>query len=179
MRCIILLILALLISCDEESSPSLPNITTNGNNTIGFMTGDKVWLPDCNDSTCILGGIVKDRKMVSLATINYDIFDERLISDGLDFNNSSRIYIQLLYNNDLTIQEVKITYRSFHNYTKILTSEELGHEFELLKLDTINGIFSGKFDIELSYIDSLKGINEKVYLSDGRFDVKLRVGNVE
>lgn len=180
-----LILIFAIFSCDDDDSPSLPPVTTSGKNTLGFIVDGEIWTPCCVKKGAAygfdvhpLGGAMSKSTLRSRITAhNKNIVDPRKIGSG---DEDSRFEIELNFDSNFVFQNVEISYSNFDNFYRRIDASGFGTEFEILRIDTLTGIFSGKFDLDLYCLDGWKfDTNCTIHLYDGRFDVKLGIGGFE
>lgn len=176
MKIIILPMLMMLFcfakcSKDKIDSYDLPPATQDGKNTLGFLLNGELWKPQGNNGTGNLdlyydatfqGGVfnLSAYRNTSNTTGNR----QSLIMYGDSIQVAQKIIFPNKNKFGLTFwNEAKnCTYDTFDSSTQIISGY-----FDIKKLDKINRIFSGEFEIKLK-----KTGCEDVQITQGRFDMK-------
>jgi hypothetical protein len=158
-----------LAQCGGDVEPTLPPITQEGRNTIGFKVNGKVWVPEVKSGwsptpleklcTDLYGDantfyIDANRFIVGSEPTNGLFFKiENLNSTGEYFGTTNLVMLRYSYGEK--------------GYSPILDKPA---ELKITKLDTENKIISGTF-----YFTATEDITgEVVTITDGRFDIKYR-----
>lgn len=164
---------------DMHNPPDeLPPITQEGNNTFGCRINGEIWVSyySCSGmSANPCGEIAADVHQINpsgplLLSLNIAIGQKKKDNSltGFSIHTPMNQGISSVGNkiDSLTINFQDPTIQLYYNYNYYSKSEK----FEITRLDTINKIISGIFELTLykSPSDSLK-------ITDGRFDLKFQV----
>ncbi len=177
MKKLITAILILSIFCfaqckkSNPDSNGLPAATQDGKNTLGFLLNGQPWKPQGNNGTgnldlyydaALQGGVFNLSAYRNVSTTNGN--RQSLVMYGDSIHAAQRIILPNKNRFGLTFwDEAKhCTYDTFDSTTQILSGF-----FDLKKLDKVNRIFSGEFEIKFK-----KTGCEDVQISQGRFDMK-------
>jgi hypothetical protein len=148
----------------------LPPVTTTGENTFGCYVNGKLWLP---------GGAWPD---LSADFLNGYLIVKAFrrdfpIEENDPFESISSMNIQVMENAQLKSKHVLTTQtsKSFGQFSgtgncyALLTDSTFTGKLEILRLDSINAIVSGTF--EMTFYN--KGC-DTIRITDGRFDIKYK-----
>ena len=177
MKKIITCTLILTVFCFAEckknkpDSNGLPAVTQEGKNTLGFMLNGQTWVPQGNNGTGNLDlyydetfqeGVFNLSAYRNVLTTNGN--RQSLVMYGDSIQVAQRINLPNKNKFGLTFwDEAKhCTYDTFDSTTQILSGY-----FDLKKLDKVNRIFSGEFEIKFK-----KAGCDDVQITQGRFDLK-------
>ena len=175
MKNIILLLLVAFVFCfarckkDTVDSNGLPAATQDGKNTFGFMLNGQPWTPQGNNGTANLS-LYYD---ATLAGGGFNLAAYRIISTGVRqrltmFGDSIQYAQRIALPNPNKFGAIFRNDISGCDYDNADTIVKItGGYFDLKKLDKINNIFSGEFEIKFK-----KTGCEDVQISQGRFDMK-------
>jgi len=174
---LLLWLIILILSCNNDDSeppepigPQLPSITTEGLTTFGCLKDGEVWLPDGYHN------LFEHNPEATYDEAN-DFLDILITQSNVNNNGSPEII------NITSIIEKVGTYSFFQNvnltnpiYRDSLTNpgetykyfkdSTYNNRIEILKLDSINDIISGTFEVRLVNED----LPDTILFSDGRFD---------
>ncbi len=178
-----LLFLLVLVSClqcrKERNKPptTLPPITQEGKNTFGCKVNGQVWVPyyKCGGSGNPCGEIYTEIFPLSTQDklpIRIDMNATQRRDTRTDFQISTKQGISL-YTTGNKIDSITISYYNYKNnsfdpYTNNLVISS-NNKFEITKLDTVNRIISGVFDLVL-----YKSFTDSIHITEGRFDLKFQ-----
>ncbi|MBC7391110.1 MAG: hypothetical protein H7329_18030 [Opitutaceae bacterium] len=175
MKKIITATLILTVFCFAEckknkpDSNGLPAATQEGKNTFGFLLNGQLWKPQGNNGTANLS-LYYD---AAIAGGGFNLAAYRIISTG--------VRQRLTMFGDSIQYAQRIVLPNPNKFGAIFRNDVLGCDydiadtivkitggyFDLKKLDKINNIFSGEFEIKFK-----KAGCEDVQISQGRFDMK-------
>lgn len=159
-----------------EPPTVLPPITQNGANTFGCKVNGEVWVPfaKCGFGSNPCGELVAD---IARTFQNHLPLEIHIGAGQQKRDNSSTAFSiqtktnQSIYSIGNKTDSITINFRKndgslYYNYNYYNKPEK----FEITKLDTINKIISGTFELTLyaSLTDSLR-------ITEGRYDVKFQV----
>ena len=156
-------------SCPDSNG--LPAATQVGKNTLGFLLNNQPWMPQGNNGTGNLdlyydatfqGGVFNLSAYRNVSTTNGN--RQSLVMYGDSIQTAQRIILPNKNRFGLTFwnEAKRCTYDTFDSTTQILSGY-----FDLKKLDKVNGIFSGEFEIKFR-----KTGCDDVQITQGRFDLK-------
>ena len=170
---IVLYCLFCFAQCKKNSPESndLPAATQDGKNTLGFLLNGQPWMPHGNNGTGNLdlyydatyqGGVfnLSMYKILSSTPTKRQM----LILFGDSIQGPVKIILPnknkfgFSFTNDAT----GCHYDTFDSTTRIINGY-----FDIQKLDKINNIFSGQFEIKFS-----NSVCDDVQITQGRFDLK-------
>lgn len=175
----ILLFTSLKCRKDKNEAPdTLPPITQTGANTFGCKVDGKIWAPyaKCgfgNNPCGEMSANVQGANMPNSSPFNIELTIGKESNNELSFFN-----VSTYGNNNFPITSVgnkidsisfsfvksgSIVYRAINGFG-------INNSFIITKLDTINRIISGIFDITL-----YKSLLDSVRITEGRFDLKFSV----
>ena len=175
MKKIITATLILTVFCFTEckknkpDSNGLPSATQEGKNTLGFMLNGQPWVPQGNNGTANLS-LYYD---VTFAGGGFNLAAYRIISTGVRqrltlFGDSIQYVQRITLPNPNKFSAIFRNDISGCDYDIADTTVKIaGGYFYLKKIDKINNIFSGEFEIKFK-----KSGCEDVQISQGRFDMK-------
>lgn len=157
--------------CQKEKPDSngLPPVTQEGKNTFGFMLNGQPWTPLGNNGTANLS-LYYD---ATFAGGGFNLAAYRIISNGVRqrltiFGDSIQYAQRIILPNSSKFGAIFRNDISGCDYDVTDTTVKItGGYFDLKKLDKINNIFSGEFEIKFK-----KTGCEDVQISQGRFDMK-------
>ena len=149
----------------------MPAATQDGKNTLGFLLNGQPWTPQGNNGTGNLdvsydatfqGGVFNLSAYRNISNTNGN--RQSLVMYGDSIQGVQKIILPNKNKFGLTFwnEAKKCTYDTFDSTTQIVSGY-----FDLKKLDKINRIFSGEFEIKLK-----KAGCEDVQITQGRFDLK-------
>ncbi len=175
--------LLLSISCGDpvpEPEPTLPPITNEGKNTIGFLLNGKVWLPEVPFPD--LSGTVYLGCGLSRSTNTLVIHTSRYISirDGVNPARDS-VYQVLFISTDkidrigiYKIEDYRDAFIDHHSLCSPSDYYDMDTNYlphlNITHLDLSRQIISGLFEFNL--INSSSICNDTISVRDGRFDLK-------
>ena len=159
--------------CKKSNTDSngLPAATQEGKNTLGFLLNGQPWKPQGNSGTGNLdlyydpafqGGVFNLSAYRNISTNNGN--RQSLVMYGDSFQAAQRIILPNKNKFGFTFwDEAKhCTYDTFDSATQIISGF-----FDLKKLDKMNRIFSGEFEIKFK-----KTGCDDLQITQGRFDMK-------
>jgi hypothetical protein len=169
----------LFIGCKKEG-PKLPPATQTGANTFGAVVNGNIWVPRGNGFSLMSDGnnIVIDvgySPTTTSETKLYFLVNDLQDQYGSGFNIYSSAALQegksypvqvigsALSNSNIIHIDYHVKAEDYY------PSAPLTGQFTVTKLDLVNKIFSGNF-----YFDAVNANGNKVSVTDGRFDVKLK-----
>ncbi len=170
---LVALIIISLSACKKDKNitgtgtkpQQLPPITTEGKNTFGCLVNGEVWLPE-----------VTPFQMLQYPLVSSYQFGNFMVLAKKNITNKEILEVIELYIKDLYIEDVYIldspivpvgSYGNYINFCFYVTDTTQIGELEIIKLDTINKIIAGTFEMKL-WKDGCDTIN----ITEGRFDVK-------
>ena len=176
MKTIILSLLMMLFcfakcSKDKVESNGLPSATQDGKNILGFLLNGQPWMPQGNNGTGKLdlyydetfqGGVFNLSAYRNVSNTNGNRQSLTLYGDSIQIAQKIILPNKKKFGLTFWNEAKSCTYDTFDSTTQILSGY-----FELKKLDKINKIFSGEFEIKFN-----KTGCEDVQITQGRFDVK-------
>ena len=166
----LILLTLFFYSCEKNLPPlptELPPVTTRGKNTFGCMIENEIYVPDIRRMSFSVDiyfefpqypdyyFYVRTKRLVDE---NDEAMDAE-VSFGIDSLRDTGIY---------NITGAGVLYSEKYYGTYQMTPEDIG-TVEILRLDTVNKIISGKFNFIAIAEDS-----SIIHVSDGRFDLKNR-----
>jgi hypothetical protein len=174
--CLLLLALGFLLTTgmnckkDPTKNAVLPPATQEGKNTVGFILNDEVWVPygkcktQCNKISADYGFPSAEE-----FGIDFQFTRERA-------GKSSTLTISSTLIGNITsvgekIDSIGVSFRGENSSgnTDYYIGPLKGSNFIISKLDTINRIISGKFELILRESNTVK----QIILKNGRFDFKM------
>jgi hypothetical protein len=177
-----------LFACKKHTPElQLPPITETGANTFACKVNGKVWLPywPCNQTTF---GSTELRFWVmpvsnnSALPIQFALQAENINEfDGSGFTIAFRQAGIFIYSSGNVADSLAISFRAaktnnnlgFAEYRKYLN---LGtNVFQVTRLDTVNKIFAGTFNLMLYSFYGTNNVKDSVSITDGRFDLKMGI----
>ncbi|MBC6612104.1 hypothetical protein H8B15_14340 [Hymenobacter sp. BT507] len=171
-------VLCLLTSCEKDPFNRLPNATQKGKNTAGFMLDGEAWLPEgkyLTSTTKGVNGYWRGNSTIGLSFVQVNT------SKGRDSGLEIRIVgirqlgtYSLGQDPQLALGERRQGYASFFisqpaPSIQYYTGPTAPGTVTITRLDTINRIASGTFDLTLLE----DGGTHTVCITKGRFDVRL------
>lgn len=170
---ILLIIILTAATCKKNPADTngLPPATQDGKNTLGFLLNGQQWTPQGNNGTGNLslyydagfsGGVFN---LSAYRNLNSSTGQRQsLIMYGDSIQGPQRISLpnKNKFGFDFWNESGKCTYSTSDPATILLSGF-----FNIIKLDKINHIFSGEFEIHFK-----KNGCEDVQISQGRFDMK-------
>ena len=155
----------------NPNSNGLPAATQEGKNTFGFLLNGQPWTPQGNNGTANLslyydatfqGGVFNLSAYRNLSNTNGNRQSLTLYGDSIQ--NTGRIILPNRNKFGLTFWDEAnhCTYDTFDNTTIIISGY-----FDVKKLDKVNRIFSGEFEIKFN-----KSGCSEIQITQGRFDMK-------
>lgn len=153
----------------NPDSNGLPAPTQEGKNTLGFLLNGQPWTPQGNNGTANLS-LYYD---ATLAGGGFNLAAYRIISTGVRqrltiFGDSIQYAQRIILPNPNKFGAIFRNDVSGCDYDISDTAVKItGGYFDLKKLDKINNIFSGEFEIKFK-----KAGCEDIQISQGRFDMK-------
>jgi len=173
---ILLVLLFLVVRCrkNQNATPKeLPPVTQEGKNTIGFKLNGEIWLPylECSFSGNPCGELFTDvyrTQPSEMLPFSFSLaFSRETKNEYTSFSISTKpnsgIYTIGNKIDSLTILFHKPIGQLYYNYNYHGKMEKA----EITKVDVINGIISGVFELTL-----YQSINDSVKITEGRFDLK-------
>ena len=154
---------------NNPDSNGLPAATQDGKNTLGFLLNGQPWKPQGNNGTANLS-LYYD---ATLAGGGFNLAAYRIISNGVRqrltmFGDSIQYAQRIALPNPNKFGAIFRNDVSGCDYDIADTIVKItGGYFDLKKLDKINNIFSGEFEIKFKKVGC-----EDVQISQGRFDMK-------
>jgi hypothetical protein len=174
---VVLLLLSLpFTTCKKEHPPAavLPAITQEGKNTIGFKIDGKVWVPYYK---CGIGrdpcGEISFRYGPPYGPNNLlDFQIARQQSSGLSALTITSLTPITTIGNKCDSLNIDFQGEQWNGNNDVWNKNFNGPpgNFEITKLDTVNGIISGIFSFTL-YEENRSG--RTIQITDGRFDFKI------
>lgn len=181
--CVLVLLVTSSLQChkhkdEPQKEKELPPITQEGKNAFGCRINGEVWVPyySCSGmSSNPCGELVVDVHQIS--PNDPSLFSLNIAAEQKKEDNSLTVFsIHTLMNQGISSTGNKIDsltinfqrpvaqlYYNYNYYNKI-------EKFEISKLDTVNKIISGLFELTL-----YKSPSDSVMITDGRFDLKFQV----
>ncbi|WP_460878955.1 Riean_0653 family protein [Pontibacter rugosus] len=172
-----LLFITSISSCDKDSELSLPPVTQDARNNLGFKADGKVWVNQgdiCNWSVCddnVVEGRLHKNQDGSRSLVLSAYYNDKKKNISQQFSlhgrNISAISTYQLKpgQEDNASFVVDMSQNDFYQLGSNST-----FTVSITKLDTVNHIVSGQFEGVLEhYSDDTK----KMTITDGRFDTKL------
>lgn len=169
------LLLCLLTSCEKEPLDQLPDATQKGENTAGFLLDGKAWLPKGEFLTGVyepVNGFWKRTKAGPALNISMSYRTK-------DTQSGVGIHLMGVYQPGIYTlnQEAKVnlgdmapSYATYYkDYRSYYTDPPTFSTVTITRLDTINHIASGTFELTLQE----DGGTQTVHITQGRFDVRL------
>jgi hypothetical protein len=153
----------------NPDSNGLPAATQEGKNTLGFLLNGQPWTPQGNNGTANLS-LYYD---ATLAGGGFNLAVYRIISSGVRqrltmFGDSIQSAQKIILPNPNKFGAIFRNDVSGCDYDIADTLVKItGGFFDLKKLDKINNIFSGEFEIKFKRPGC-----EDIQISQGRFDMK-------
>jgi len=177
--CAVFIISLFIIGCKKDNQ-SLPDITENGSNTVGFKLNGTTWVPNagchafsnpCAALTVDISPFHPPDTFPLVITMSFEkVFSQRsnevleIQTRGLLANTGSYIYSAGNIYDSLHIIYLDTHSRRFEkDFSKTGT-------FLITKLDAAAGIMSGTFDFTL-----VDGQGNVATFSEGRFDLQFNV----
>lgn len=158
-------------SKDKIESNGLPAATQEGKNTLGFLLNGQPWKPQGIRGTGNLsidydatyqGGVFNLRAYKTLSSSPTKLQVLTLFGDSIQVPQKIILPNKNKFGFSFTNDVTNCFYDSFDSTTKIISGY-----FEIRKLDKINQIFSGEFELKFK-----KNNCEDVEITQGRFDMK-------
>lgn len=162
----------LLTTCKKNNTPStsLPPATQTGDNTFGCKVNGEVWVPYY---PCVSFGNPCQEMQVSV--INYVDSDGYKLNVGIGVGRKEGEK-ESFFNIGFPANKVGNIYDSarieYLNDNSLIPFGVIHYKpgvFEITKLDTINKIISGVFNLNL-----YNGSGDSIIVTDGRFDFQLQ-----
>ncbi|MEQ9288710.1 MAG: hypothetical protein RIG77_17445 [Cyclobacteriaceae bacterium] len=170
----LLLALLLLVNCEDNFPDELPPITTTGENTFGALMNGEVYVPN--------GGLLQFAIDFDFPTKdnNYQFLIKTTRTSKESTLKDSRLRIWQTETKDVGIYNLfeasaeyrGIRYQNSEEYDT-LSNRECGNligTLEIMRLDTINKIISGTFDIAM--VKSDQPYDNCLEITSGRFDLQ-------
>ena len=170
------LLFSVVIQCrkNKNNPPSeLPPLTLEGKNTVGFKVNGQIWVPysECSFSgnPCeeLFADVYQTQPSAALPISLSLAFGRE--GDNNEFTGfsiqtkTSGIYTIGNKIDSLTVLFQKPVGQLYYNYNYHGKAESV----EITKLDKVNGIISGVFELTL-----YQSINDSVKITEGRFDLR-------
>ncbi|MCB9240477.1 MAG: hypothetical protein H6608_05080 [Flavobacteriales bacterium] len=168
----LLFLLALLPSCFTETEepvpePTLPPITTEGNNTFGCLINGELFLAEKTP----WGGFFEDDPL------RYSFYsDSTVVIDAISFENRTRIALQGIYSNDSSLKLFNKELTGIHKTHFVDNNLEIGGKYfyilensqdSIKYLRNDRKVVSGIFSFTAIHIAS----GDTLRIRDGRFDI--------
>ncbi len=163
-------------SCKKKDHQKieLPPITMEGKNTFGFMVDNTIWLPSTrlvvfpNTSRKLCISYQKETGMLSISSYRDNLKDKSYVDNVYIYLKN--IKEEKVYElNSSNVREISLYIdrnpTKAHSFIPSLNKGTL----YIHKLDTINNIISGEFEIEFTEENSKKTI----LINKGRFDLQM------
>ena len=173
---LIVIVLVTALGCssckkDVTDPNNLPPTTQDGKNTFGFLLNGQAWTPQGNNGTGNLslnydatfsGGVFNLSAYRNVSSSNGQ--RQSLIMYGDSIQSAQKIILPNIkkFGFDFWDEGGNCTYSSSDPTTILLSGF-----FDIKKLDKVNRIFSGEFELKFK-----KNGCEDVEISQGRFDMK-------
>lgn len=156
---------------NKPDSNGLPAATQEGKNTLGFLLNGQLWTPQGNNGTGNLSlyydatfqaGVFNLSAYRNVSNTNGNRQSLTLYGDSVQ--NAQKIILPNKNKFGMTFWDEShhCTYDTFDSTTKIVSGY-----FDIKKLDKVNHIFSGEFEIKFT----TQGCGA-IEISQGRFDMK-------
>jgi hypothetical protein len=162
-----------LNSCKKDPTKNavLPEATQEGNNTVGFILNDEVWVPygDCK-TRC--NKILARYGLPSTEEFGIDFQFGREKGGKVSALTISSTLIGNITSTGNKIDSIGVNFQGENSLgnTDRYSRMQSGSKFIITKIDTINRIISGEFEFILNE-DS--GSGKQIILKNGRFDLKM------
>ncbi|MBN1182093.1 MAG: hypothetical protein JXB49_07390 [Bacteroidales bacterium] len=159
-------VLIFLKSCEAPEVPtSLPEITTTGENTFGCYINDEIYIPEIRDLSFTSEIIFEYPKYPDYL---FTVETNRIANEKDEFDD-----VFLVINIENVTETMTYSIKSsviYYNDNSYHLDTSFIHNLIVSHIDTIQEIISGTFSYTAKNVET----NEKLYITEGRFDLKSR-----
>jgi hypothetical protein len=169
----LLLALIVLVNCEDDFPDELPPVTTTGENTFGALMNGEVYVPNGSALSLAIDFEFPEAP-------NYQLFINTLRSSNESEIKDAKLRIKQPEIRDIGVYNLfeasaeyrGIRYQHSEEYDTLSNRKcgDLIGTLEVIRLDTINKIISGTFDIVM--VKSDQPYDNCLEITNGRFDLR-------